>query len=302
MKRSAPWNIAIVGAGKVGQTLGRILVDNGNHVVAVISRTKTSAVRGGRFLRCRIVSTTLDAIPANVNLVFIATPHDVVPEVAEELSQVDTLPFSRISVCHASGMLSAATLEPVRRRGAKVFSFHPLQTFPRDFAPKDIVVHGRGIYYGIDGDNSSLRVARQLAARLEGKTVVIPPEHRTLYHAACVVASNHLTTMLSVLEKMFSSLRTKEKSFYPVFKPIVLATLNNVEKTSAARTLSGPVARGGVETVAGHLEAIRTLTPDLLPYFLSISRETIRLAVEKGSLSPVQERQMLDLLQSYVTQ
>ncbi|MDH3251990.1 MAG: DUF2520 domain-containing protein [Ignavibacteria bacterium] len=302
MKRRVPWNIAIVGAGKVGQTLGRILVENGNHVVAVVSRSKASAAAGAKFLQCKTVSTTLDSIPVDVKLVFIATPHAAVATVAEELAQVETLPFSRISVCHASGMLSAEALEPLRLRGAKVFSFHPLQTFPRDFEPRNIVPHARGIYYGVDGDGPSLRVARQLAARLDGKTVVIAPDHRILYHAACVIASNHLTTMMSVLDEMFRSLRTEEQDFFPVFKPIVMATLSNVEKTSPARALSGPVARGGVETVAGHLEAVRSMTPSLLPYFLSLSRETVRLAVEKGSLTPFQERNMLDLLQSYTKQ
>jgi len=301
MKQSVPWNIAIIGAGKVGQTLGRILVENGNRVVAVISRSRESAAAGGRFLRCRTTSTSLESLPADVNLIFIATPHDAVPTVATALSQIHRLSFGRTGVCHASGMLSAAVLEPVRRRGAKTFSFHPLQTFPRDFAPKNIVPHARGIYYGIDGDAAALRLARRFAARLEGKTVLIPPERRTLYHAACVVASNHLTTMLSVLEKMFNALDTDKEQFYPVFEPIIAATLHNIAKTSPAQALSGPVARGGVETVSGHLQAIGTLTPDLLPYFLSVTRETMRLAVEKGSLAPVQNRQMLDLLQSYST-
>jgi predicted short-subunit dehydrogenase-like oxidoreductase (DUF2520 family) len=302
MKQSAPWNIAIIGSGKVGQTLGRVLVENGNRIVAVISRSMDSATAGGRFLRCRATSTSLESIPPDVNLIFIATPHDAVPAVAIALSRIERLPFSRTSVCHASGMLSAAALEPVRRRGAKTFSFHPLQTFPRDFAPKDIVPRARGIYYGIDGDEAALRVARRLAARLEGKTVLIPPEHRTLYHAACVVASNHLTTMLSVLKTMFGALHADEERFYPVFEPIIAATLHNVAKTSPAHALSGPVARGGVETVNGHLQAIKRLTPELLPYFLSVTRETVRLAVEKGSLKPALKREMLDLLQSYSMQ
>jgi predicted short-subunit dehydrogenase-like oxidoreductase (DUF2520 family) len=300
MKHPPPWNIAIIGAGKVGQTLGRVLLENGQKIAAIVSRTESSAVQARKFLRCSNSGTSLSLIPSSVSLIYITTPHAVVPHVADALSSLEGLDFSRVSVCHASGMLSAEVLSPLRPRGAKVFSFHPLQTFPRDFLPKDIVPHARGIYYGVDGDDRSMKVARQFARRLEGKIMTVDPRMRALYHAACVVASNHLTTMLSVVEEMYRVLKTEDEDFFRVFKPIIMATLANVERTSPAQALSGPVARGGVATVAEHIQAIAGYSPDLLPYFLGVSRETVRLAVAKGSLTSGQEKEMLQLISSSI--
>ncbi len=294
-------NIAIVGAGKVGSVLGRILTDNGERVIAVISRSMRSARAAGKFIRCTNVSTSLAAIPPRTDLVYIATPHAAVPDVVHKLATVGHLNFRRLAVCHASGILTAEALAPLARRGATVFSFHPLQTFPRDFSPKEILPTARNIYYGVDGKQAALRTARRLARKLNGKVIVIRPEMRTLYHAACVVASNHLTTLLWELERMFEALRTKERGFYPVFEPIIMATLRNVARASPADALSGPIARGGVDTVAQHFEALRQFLPELIPYFSALSAETTRLAEVKGSLEEETAQALFDLIASYTT-
>ncbi len=291
-------NIAIVGAGKVGSVLGRILAENGERIVAVVSRSMRSARAAGRFVRCKNVSTSLAAIPPRTDLVYITTPHAAVQEVAHKLAAVAHLNFRRLAVCHASGMLTAAALEPLAKKGATVFSFHPLQTFPRDFSPKEILPTARNIWYGVDGTRTALRKARQLARALKGNVVVIRPERRALYHAACVVASNHLTTMLWVVEQMFKALKTNERTFYPLFEPIIMATLHNVARTSPAQALSGPIARGGVETVAEHFDALRQFAPQLIPYFAAVSAETTRLAEAKGSIDAAKAQALYELIAS----
>ncbi len=296
MKQRARLNIAIVGAGRVGSVLGRVLVDNGHRVVCVVSRTTGSARRAGAFLRCRKTSTHLSALPPETGIVFIATPHDAVAEVARALTRVESLDFRRIAVCHASGMLTASVLDPVAARGATTFSFHPLQTFPRDFPPAKILPTARGIVYGVDGSPAGIRVARKLSRALDGRIVEIRPEMRELYHAACVVASNHLTTMMAVVEAMFSAAGGRPRDFAEAFGPIAEATLRNIRLTSPARALSGPVARGGVGTVARHLEVIAAHTPHLLPYFCAVSLETVRLATAKGSITAEQARQLTTLI------
>ena len=289
-------NIAIVGAGKVGSVLGKILIENGEKIVCVVSRTSKSAHKAGKFLKCKNVSTSLVAISPKTDLVLITAPHRAIEEVAHKLAAVAHLNFKKLSVCHASGMLTAEVLEPLAKKGAVVFSFHPLQTFPREFEPKDIVDSARGIYFGVDGNAKAVGKAKQLAKKLGGNIILIKPEMRTFYHAACVVASNHLTTMLWILEQMFAALKTNEKKFYPVFEPIIRATLKNAARTSPAKALSGPIARGGIETVSDHFEALQRFAPNLVPYFGSVSAETTRLAEAKGSIDREQARALYKLI------
>lgn len=294
-------NIALIGAGRVGSVLGRILTENGERITAVVSRTLPSARAAGAFVRCKNVATSFEAIPRETTLLLIATPHSAVEDVARRLAALEHLRFARLSACHTSGMLTARALSPLAERGATVFSFHPLQTFPRDFAPKEILPTARHIFFGVDGGPRSLAKARQLARRLNGKAIVIPAEMRALYHAACVVASNHLTTLMWVLERMFDRVHSSERRFYPVFEPIIMATLRNVALTSPMEALSGPVARGGVETVEQHFDALRSALPDVVPYFCALTAETTRLAEKKGSITSDQAAALYALIAAHVS-
>lgn len=289
-------NIAIVGAGKVGTALGKVLSEQGQRITCVVSRTAASAKAAATFVKCSTAATSLEAIPTATDIVLIATPHEAVREVAMGLAALGHLRFKKLSVCHASGMLTAEVLSPLEKQGATVFSFHPLQTFPREFAVKNIVPRVRGIYYGVDGGARGIAKAKQLARRLRGTVIVIPPEMRAFYHAACVVAGNHLTTMLWILEQMFAALKTKEKNFYPVFRPIIEATLLNVAESSPTKALTGPIARGGVETVAEHFEALQRYAPNLVSYYGSLSAETIRCAEAKGSLDREKARALYNVI------
>jgi predicted short-subunit dehydrogenase-like oxidoreductase (DUF2520 family) len=299
MARRKKLQIAIVGAGKVGSVLGKVFVQRGHTVTAVISRSVGSARAAGRFLHSPIASTDLRDIPPRTGVVFIATPHDAIRNVAHGISRLDHLDFRHLAACHSSGIHPAAVLDPLRERGATVFSFHPLQTFPRSFSPARIVPYARGIFYGVDGPPSGIRMARVLARELGGSVIIIPPEMRVLYHAACVVASNHLTTVLWIVEQIYAKVRGDRTKVYQVFKPIVEATLSNIARSSAGEALSGPIARGGVETVACHLESLQEFMPELLPYFVEMSLETLRLAETKRSMDRGTADAMRHLIVSY---
>jgi predicted short-subunit dehydrogenase-like oxidoreductase (DUF2520 family) len=80
------------------------------------------------------------------------------------------------------------------------------------------------------------------------------------------------------------------------FGPIMRATMVNAERTSPAASLSGPIARGGVSTVSAHLEALADAVPELVPYFTEVSRETVRLARRRGSITAEQEQALFDVL------
>ena len=77
--------------------------------------------------------------------------------------------------------------------------------------------------------------------------------------------------------------------------------LNNVALSSPAKALSGPVARGGIDTIAGHFASIRRELPEIMPYFLGMTAETVRLARVKGSIDESQFASMMELIKSQTT-
>lgn len=232
----------------------------------------------------------------------ITTPHGAVRDVARALAAGTGLSWNGVAVCHASGMLTAEGLAPLRKAGATVFSFHPLQTFPREFPPRKIVPSARGIVYGVDGAPDGIRMARKLARALEGKILCVPPELREYYHAACVVASNHFTVLLGILDAFYQDIAPGRRDAFDVFGPILQATLNNVRRTSPSQALTGPVARGGTDTLARHFEALKRHAPALIPYYARMTLETLRLAMAKHSLTAAQVNDLTQLSISYLHQ
>ena len=244
MARRKRFSFAIVGAGKVGPVLGRILAERGYVCTAVVSRTRASARRGRRFIGAGLIATDVGAIPEGTDLIFITVAHGAVEGIVSGLA-ASRRSFRGISVCHASGIHTASILEPIRRKGGTVFSFHPLQTFPRDLTHAQILPSARGIPFGVDGSGAGIRRAHTLAHALGGRVLRIPPEMRVFYHAACVIASNHVTTLLWVVERMFTQMGTRGRRSMEAIDPIVRATLANSIRHLPERALSGPVARGG---------------------------------------------------------
>lgn len=284
-----------MGAGVVGSTLGRLFADSGAEVTAVVSRSAMSARRAARFIGCGNAGTDPAVIPPRTTHIYLTAPHDAIPGIATALAAGGG-PLRGVAVFHASGVLTASALEPVARLGATAFSFHPLQTFPRNFRPAMLLELAAGIPFGVDGPPAGIREARRLASLLGGSVILVPPGSRPLYHAACVVASNHLTTLLAVLEEMYGAAGIARPPATRAFGPIMRATMLNAARTSPAESLSGPIARGGVSTVLAHLDALATSAPHLIPYFRAVSRETVRLARRRGSISSEQQQALLEAL------
>ena len=309
--RQEAWSTTIVGGGMVGSLFGRLLAESGAPPDLVVSRTTASARRAARFSRAARATRDLARLSVGTRLIIVATPHAAVAPVAAALAALPQLDFTRLFVCHASGMLTAAELAPLAERGARVFSFHPLQSFPRIYRPATLLPSARGITYGIDaGDAEALRMARRLARRLGGRALLVPPHLRVYYHAASVVASTHLAALTSILAEMYAQItaptpseaatkvngkavigaksekHSRDNGFYSVYEPLLQGTLGLVKARSPRQALGGAIARGGVETLAEHLGAVSTHSPALVLPFAALCVQAIELVRRGGTLPP----------------
>ncbi|HEY6953379.1 MAG TPA: Rossmann-like and DUF2520 domain-containing protein [Bacteroidota bacterium] len=284
-------NISLIGAGKVGSTLAVMLRRSGHTINAVVSLSRQSARACGRLVSCKNCSDSVSAIPASTTLIIIAVPDNAVQTVAASLAGLTQLDFSRTQVCHTSGALTSDVLEPVARRGARVFSFHPIQTFPRRLSLKDQIYTMQGVTYGIEGPRHSLRAAKALARTLGGEVIVVPKEAKILYHSACVLASNYPIALLGAIESL--ARKFTDKDLKP-FRKLVETSVENAFRTGAGKALTGPIVRGDVETVARHLEALED--PAMRTLYRSLGVFALRLAEEERRLTPDQARRLTDLL------
>ena len=197
---------------------------------------------------------------ADVDLVLVATPDASVATVAAAIEPADTA-----VVAHLAGSLGLDAVAPHPRPAA----LHPLVALP------DAAVGARrllaGGWFAVAGDP----IVRQVVADLGGRAFEVADADRSAYHAAAVVASNHLVALLGQAERIAAAAGVP----FEAFMDLVRATVANVDELGPAAALTGPAARGDTETVRRHLESIG---PDERAAYEALAREARRLAGRAG--------------------
>ncbi len=110
----------------------------------------------------------------------------------------------------------------------------------------------------------------------------VSEETRVAYHAAASIASNFLIALEESAAGLLQAAGVGDAGeARELLAPLVLRTAANwAERGGAA--LTGPIARGDTETVVGHLEALRTHAPELLPLYEVMAERTMQLAAARS--------------------
>jgi len=271
---------AIVGCGKVGVTLARHLAAADYRPLSFASRRTASAhaaaeAAGGGKVCGEVWDATGDA-----DVVFITTPDAAIQSVAETLAARSALKRGAV-VLHCSGALASTILAPVCKAGAHAGSLHPLQSFATP-----VLAHNpfQDIIMAAEGDDRALGVCREIAGALGAEFLTLETENKALYHAAAVVASNYLVTLLAVAVRLLEGSGIAPEAGLKVLLPLVRGTLQNVAERGIPQALTGPIVRGDGETVAAHCRKIGQSLPDLLPFYRLMGAHTLPLAEAQGGL------------------
>lgn len=253
---------AVVGPGRAGTTVALGLVAAGWQPRAVAGRSPEAAstLDASAVLECEPALVTEAARGAE--LVIIATPDAAIDGVAETIAE--TLDPGTL-VIHLAGSRGLDALTPVAiaRPDVRLGALHPLQTLPDSRRGLERL---SGSWAAVAGDPETFSLASELGLR----AFEIADEHRALYHAAAVVAANHLVALIGQVERMANAAGAPAAAFWPLMR----ASLYNAEQLGAAAALTGPVARGDFATVERHLAALAPAERDA---YRAMAREAAKL-------------------------
>lgn len=288
--------VALVGAGAVARALALRLTDAGYPVRAVVSRSRGPAEALARQTGAAVASDHLGDIPADVGLVLLCVPDGQLADVAETLARARRA-WQGTVVAHTSGAMPASVLAPLGAEGADVLAFHPLQALTPRADARTLV----GVFAGLEGSPRAVAAGVELAVGLGMRYVVVAPEAKPRYHLAAVMASNLVVTLLGMVQEVLASLDVERGDAMAMLEPLLRGTLDNLTATSPEEALTGPVARGDLDTLRRHGLALRQHLPHLVPAYAALSVETVRLAVRAGTLAPERAEAVLSLMQRMVT-
>jgi predicted short-subunit dehydrogenase-like oxidoreductase (DUF2520 family) len=60
--------------------------------------------------------------------------------------------------------------------------------------------------------------------------------------------------------------------------------MNNIENIGIPKALTGPIARGDLNTVLKHLDCLEEMAPELMKLYSWLGFYTTRIALEKGTI------------------
>ncbi|HEV7823348.1 MAG TPA: DUF2520 domain-containing protein [Mycobacteriales bacterium] len=280
--------VGIVGAGRVGTTLGAALARAGHTVVAASGVSRASRDRAARQLP-GVPLLPADEVVAAADLVLLAVPDDTLAGLVEGLGETGAWRPGQIAA-HTSGAHGLAVLAPAAECGVLPLAIHPAMTFTG--RPEDL--HRlTGVSFGTTAPDGLEPVAAALVVEMGGEPVTIAEELRPLYHAALVVGANHLVTL--VAESMDLLRQAGVDNPGQVLGPLLGAALDNSLRYGDG-ALTGPVSRGDAGTVRKHLSTLAAHTPAGVAAYVAMARRTADRAIGAGRLRPADAESLLDVL------
>jgi len=279
----------IIGTGGLGSSLARSCAAKNIPIKSLFNRTVSEAHELADELEVSISNSFPASAEELGSLVFITVPDRAVQPVASELAEI-TNDFSDHIFAHCSGNESADLLESLSEKGAGVASFHPLQTFTKDSSPDSF----NGIYFSMQGNRQAFPMLKNIAQQMGAHTFEISKEQKSHLHAGAVIASNYLNAILRSAVDTASLSGLEEDQVRKALFPLVRQTLENIDDSSFADALTGPIKRGDISTVQRHLELLAD-QDKLRELYILMGKHTVNIAQDSGAIDGTTARKMRNI-------
>ncbi len=282
----------IIGAGKLGRTLGRLWTEKKVFAVQdILNRTVDSGRQAAAFIGAGQAVAGFDELrPAEWHL--IATGDDRIEDCAAGLAAAGILRPGDM-IFHCSGFLASTILAVPNETGALTASLHPLRSFAE---PETAADNFAGTNCALEGNPEAVSRLEAATTAIGGVPFIIQASRKALYHAAAVLSSNCLTALVQAAVEAWAEAGLTEEQALRISEPLVHNTIDNVYRMGPLKALTGPVVRGDREVVAGEMEALGAWKPESRELYRLLGIFALEMARRRRSLGPESLTGLEDLL------
>jgi predicted short-subunit dehydrogenase-like oxidoreductase (DUF2520 family) len=274
--------VAIVGPGRLGQAIGRLLLGAGVPVGFVAARQLAPARKATHFIGGGKALNLEDRQLADADIILMTTSDAAIGPVARRLASYRRDWAGQI-VLHTCGSLPASVLDPFKKRGAAVGSLHPYQTVPSASAG---VRNLPGCFWAVEGDSQAVAVARRWVKALGGKSFTIAPEAKSLYHLSAFLVCPTVVSLMDCSERLLRGAGVPKSVIRPMLGKFVSETVNNFVGLGGRKSLTGPAVRGDWATLQSHIVELQRFAPEVIPAYF----ELVDLMLHVAGRSPGRNR------------
>jgi predicted short-subunit dehydrogenase-like oxidoreductase (DUF2520 family) len=245
-------SVSIIGLGNWGSSLAHALNAAGVRLQEVIL-TSGRLVAGTSAWARALPLTTLDRAQLKADVLWICVPDAAIARVTSRLvKRVGKAGLKGQIIVHSSGALSAQVLRAAARVGASVASVHPVMSFATR-----VPVSLQGVPFGVEGEPAARRILNAIVRRVGGRPFAVTAGSKALYHTVGVLSSPLLVSHLTSAHDAAVLSGFTPQQARRLIEPIVRATVDNFFLRGPGKSFSGPIARGDVQTIDLHLQALK---------------------------------------------
>lgn len=271
-------SLNIIGAGRVGMTLGHLFVRyEVFNILQILNIKQERSLIASEFIAQGEAVTDFHALK-QADVTLLCVPDDAFRTVLDSLIEANGLKRGSI-LFHCSGAKSSQDLIELNPAllalELEVASVHPVRSFadPRIAAEafKDTIC-------SVEGSDLALAVLTTAFEKIGAKIIQIKAEHKLLYHAGSVFASNYLVTLMDTAIAAYAAAGIDTDTALQMAYSLALGSLNNVFKMGTSAALTGPIKRGDMQTVINQSAQVSTWDQDQGQLYRAFIQPTLNLA------------------------
>jgi len=272
--------INIIGCGRAAGSLARLWLEDGRFNIGdVMNRSEARSLEAVESIGSGTAVSSLEQMkPADFWL--IGTNDDQVEVVAQALTARRS-DLRGSLVFHLAGRFGLDVLAPLDQPGIHLAALHPV----RSLTDAALSLEGfSGTACVAEGTVAALAMLKPLVTSIGGTWLPVSAIDRGLYHASVSIISNVTKAVAWKAQKWQQKAGLPKETATAVTHQLLASTMEDLFRSGARQSITGPVVRGDTSTIEAHIEAIRAAHPEDVDVYRILARTVLELAQERGDL------------------
>ncbi len=276
--------IGIIGAGRVGCSMGKYLVERGKTVTGYYSQNYENAAMAANFTGTDSFQRMEELVTLSDTL-FIAVPDDKIGAVWDCMKGMS---IDERIICHFSGSLSSDVFNGIDGKKAYGASAHPMLAFRDKFSSYKQL---HNCFFTLEGNSCALQRLENLLDGLGNPYGMVRTEDKAKYHCAASILSNDVLALLDIGLSLLKQCGFVKEKALSAASWLIRGNVENVLANGTQASLTGPVLRGDVSTVKKHLDA---LSGEEREIYRLLGRRLLAMANERQKMEGSGQKDLQD--------